>query len=156
MSALHVRAKPSASPISKDLRVLFARNEGFDHRTSRYAHHVCGYRAQLEVGVLERLVDAVRHRDLLVSQLGPLARQLTQFPQRWGGHEAPSEQAVLQQFRQPFGVLDVRLASWHASRMLVIAQYQHKPIGQQAPRRLPGRELAHLLARRPGTVYEPP
>mgnify|MGYP001075030158 CR=1 FL=1 len=79
--------------------VVFAINDGFNHRASGHAQHISRHCTQLDVGIFKCLMDAVGDGGLLVRQLGALAGQLSQFTQRLRGYEAASQQAVLQKLR---------------------------------------------------------
>ncbi len=88
-------------------------------------------------------------------QLATLPRQLTQLPLWLRRHQAATQQAALQQLRDPLAVLDIGLASRHVLDVLGVDQEDLEAVLQQVPDRLPvnpGRfhsDMAHPFGLQP-------
>jgi hypothetical protein len=100
--------------------------DGPDPVPTADAQHTAGHAGQLEVGILQRLLDAVGHLHLLAHQLHALSRQVAQVAHGTVGHAAGLEQAALQQLRDPLRVLDVGLAAGHLLDVLGVDQQLHR------------------------------
>ena len=69
---------------------------------------VTGHVAELDVGAFEQLLNALNQVSSLLDQGASVAHQFATLAALAVGNEASFEQAVLQQFGQPLGVLDGR------------------------------------------------
>jgi len=67
---------------------------------------------------LQQLLDTIVHLVALAQQLYPIAGQLAQFPNLQRGHEASSQQPILQQLSQPFAVFLIGFSARHGAKML--------------------------------------
>jgi hypothetical protein len=84
--------------------------ERVEHRPPGDAEDIGGHAVELDPGVPKGLVQLLGLA--LLFDLGlAVAGQLADCANRLGRHEARLEQAGLQQLAQPFGVLDVGLAT---------------------------------------------
>lgn len=89
--------------------VFLAFHDGLDHRPTRDPEDVAGHSPELDVGVFEGLVDAIDDRCAVSNELRPMAREVAQLTNRRRGHEAPTQQTMLEKLSDPFAILDVRL-----------------------------------------------
>jgi len=90
------------------------------------AHDLGQHRAELEVGILQRLLDALHVTGLLAHQLLAGAQQRAQFLRRRFRHKARTDQAVRQQVGQPQRVGDVGLAAGHVLDVRSIGEDQRE------------------------------
>src|SRR5262249_32781719 len=107
-SASLARSRPRANS-AKVWGALLTGQDGVKQVAPALAQDVGGDGTELEVGALQELVEAVDLLGALVRQRLTLPRPLTQRADRRRGNETGVQQAVPQQVRQPFGVLDVGL-----------------------------------------------
>jgi hypothetical protein len=89
------------------------------------------------VGVLERLLQALHVPDPLAHELLARARELSQLLDGLERDEAPPDEPMRQQLREPLGVLDVGLASRHVLDVLGVGQDQLEALLHHVPHRLP-------------------
>ena len=92
---------------------------------------------QLDVGVFQHLLQAVGEATALFDQALPIAGQLTQFPLLAVRDETALQQAMLHEGGQPLGILQVRLAPWHALDRLGVDQENLETPFQDVVDRLP-------------------
>jgi len=76
----------------------------------------------LDVGVFQHRFDPVDNARVVLHDLRSDARQVSQVAHLLRGHEAGSDQAVLEQISTPSGILFVRLAARHCFHVLRIGQ----------------------------------
>ena len=93
--------------------VFLSSDQRLDHLASRRPHHITGYRAQLDVGCLQHLLDAVVDRVSLLHQLSLLTRQIAQLALLAVGNKTRPQKPTLQQLRDPLRVLHVGLSPRH-------------------------------------------
>lgn len=118
-------------------RVLLATQQRSQHGPPRLAQHVRSHRALLDVAVLQDLVDAVGHPSLFGGQLRAVTGQIAQVAHRPRRYEAPTQQATLQQLRNPFRIGHVTLAPGALLQMPGVDQQQGEATLQNIPDRLP-------------------
>ena len=123
--------------LGQPLRVILAVDDRPDHGPARDPQHVAGDVAQLDVGVLQHLLDPVGHRGAVADQLGPLSRQVAELADLRRRDEAGREQAVLEQLRDPLGVLDVGLAAGDLLELVGVDQHDLEAALQEVEDRLP-------------------
>ena len=88
------------------------------------AHDLGQHRGELEVGVLQRLLDALDVAGLLAHQLLAGAHQGAHLLDRRLRHKAGADQAVRQQIGEPHRVGDVGLATRHVLDVRGVGQHQ--------------------------------
>ena len=91
----------------------------------------------LDVGVLERLLDAQRRLRHLSHQLLAGSRQVAQLLDGSGRHKAPPGQPMRQEVGQPCRIGDVALAAGDLAHGRRVSQLQVDAVFQQVPDRLP-------------------
>ena len=102
------------------------------------AHDLAQHRGELEVGVLQRFLDALHMAGLLAHELLAGAQQGAQLLGRRLRHEARADQAVRQQVGQPDRIGDIGLAAGHVLDVGGVGQDQREvAIGEDMPDRLP-------------------
>src|SRR5712691_506016 len=117
-------AQRTLGKIGEGERVGVALNQRLEDRSSCCSRDIARHGAELDVGALQELLDLVNHPRALLQQAPAMARQVAQFPLRPIGDEARAQQSVSQQFRDPFGVLHVGLATRHCLDVLGIDDKQ--------------------------------
>jgi len=70
--------------LGQDRRIALPRDDRLEHGPARGPEDVARHRAELDVGVLEDLVDAVGHRRVLIDERGPVPGQIAQLADRRG------------------------------------------------------------------------
>ena len=90
-------------------RVRLALDQRRQHGTARDPQDVGGDRAQLQVRCLQELLDAVRLIGPRPDELLPVAGGLPQVADGGRGDEAPAQQAVLEELRDPLGIQGILL-----------------------------------------------
>ena len=129
------RSLPFASSASARDRLALA--ERLEHRLARCAEHVGGDARELDVGVLEQLLQAVRLARALPHQRLAIAGQVAQLADRLGRHEARAQEPMLEQLAQPLRVLHVGLAPGHVLDVLGVDQQQLEVVLEQVVDGLP-------------------
>ena len=119
------------------LGIAVAVDERLQHRAPALAQDVAEHDAELEVGVLQHLLDALDVRGALAHELLARARQRAQLLHRRRRHEAGADQAVGQQIGQPHRVVDVGLAPGHVLHVRGVGQHQLEVAFEHMPHRLP-------------------
>ncbi len=111
---------------------------------------------ELDVGVLQRLLQALDVTAALAHQLLAGAQQVAHLLGLLVRHEAAADQAVRQKIGQPSGVVHVGLASRHVFDMRRVRQHQGEiAVAQDMPHRLPinagrlHRDMGAALAGKP-------
>jgi hypothetical protein len=104
-------AQLALGQLGQDLGVAFAGDQGAQHRPTRDAQHVGGDRAQLDAGVLQRLLDPLALGTVGLDQPLAVADKIPQLPDLRRGHEAAPQQPTLQQLSKPGRIADVGLAA---------------------------------------------
>jgi len=97
-------------------------DQRLDDRPPAFAHDVGQHRAELDVGVFQRLLQPLHVAGLLAHQLLARAQQGAHLLRRRLGHKARADQAVRQQVGQPDGVGYVGLAAGHVLDVCGIGQ----------------------------------
>ena len=95
------------------------------------------HRPQLDVGVLQHLMNAIGHARALPLELSPVTRQVPQLALRPGRHEAATQQAALQQLRNPLTVFDIGLPPRNLLQFAGVDQQQLEPAVEDVPHRFP-------------------
>jgi len=109
------------------LRIVLSLQERGEHHPPARPQHVGRHGGQLHVRALQRFLDPVDLVGPLLHQRLAVARALPQRPKRRGRDEAAPQQAMPQQVRQPFGVLDVGRAPGHRAHVLRVDQQDGPP-----------------------------
>jgi hypothetical protein len=102
--------------------VGFAGDQRFDHPTTGQTHDVGDDRVELDVGVLQRLLQALDVAAALAHQLLAGAQQAAHLLGLLVRHETAPDQAVREKVGQPAGVVHVGLASRHVFDMRGVGQ----------------------------------
>lgn len=92
---------PSASQFGQLLRILLPFQHGLQNRPSRVAGDIAGDGGQFDIGVFERLLDAIDQPCSISCQATAVARQVPQFPLGTCRHKARPQQAMLEQVGDP-------------------------------------------------------
>ena len=128
--------------------VALAGDQGADDGAAGLTHNLGQHRAELQVGVLQRLLDALGVAGLLAHELLAGAQQGAHVLGRRLGHKARPHQAVCQEIGQPsrvghigvghIGVGHIGLAAGHVLHVCRVGQDQgNVAIGEDVPDRLP-------------------
>jgi hypothetical protein len=128
----------------KPLGVAFAGRESLKKSPATLTHDVGEHRAELDVGGLKGLVDALDVAGLLAGQLLAGAGEIAQRLLLHRGHEAGPDEAMGQQIRQPHGVIHVGLAARHGLDVVGVGQNQFEGLRQHGPDRLPVPPVASM------------
>src|SRR5438876_532802 len=118
-------------------RVLLPGEHRLQDRSARSAQSIGRYRCQLNVGILQHLLNAIRNPVDLLYQTHAIPREVAKFTGGLRRHETPAEQSVLQQVRDPLAVFLVRLPTGHGFNVLRIHQQHLEPLRKNVPHRLP-------------------
>lgn len=119
------------------LGVGLAGNDRGEDGAAALAHDVGEHRAELEVGVLEDLVDALHVRGALAHELLPCSGQVAQVLDARLRDEARADEAVGEQVRDPHRVVHVGLATGHVLDVARVRQDEVEVAVQHVPDRLP-------------------
>ena len=123
---------------SEPCRIALAGDQRIQHRPPALAQHIGKHRVELDIGVLQRLVDALRVARLLAHQLFAGAQQRAQLLRLPIRDKTRPDQTMRQQFREPGGIVHVGLAPWHVLHMRGIRQNEFDlAIFEHMPDRLP-------------------
>jgi hypothetical protein len=95
------------------------------HSHAGDAEDVAGDTAELDVGGVQHLEQAVALGTAGVDQLAPVTQQLAKFPKLGGGHEALADEPVAREVSDPLGIAHVGLATWD---VLDVARVAHDQI----------------------------
>ena len=112
-------------------------DERLQHRAPLLPRMSAEHDADLEVGILEHLLDALDVRGPLAHELLAGARERPQLLHGHRRHEAGADQAVGQQIGQPHRVVDIGLAPGHVLDVRGVGQHQLEVPFQHVPHRLP-------------------
>jgi len=108
------------------VRSAFAVDQGLHDGSTADAHTLGQHGAELEVGMIERLLQPLHMAGLLAGQLLAAAEQRAQVLGRRFRHEAWADQAVGQQVGEPQRVSDIGLAAGHVLHMRGLGQDQRE------------------------------
>src|SRR5215218_3812392 len=111
--------------------------ERAQHRLAGGAEHIARDVAELDVGVLEQLLQAVGLTRALPDERLAIAGQVAQLADRFRRHEAGAHQPVLEQLAEPLGVLDVGLAAGHVLDVLGVDEPELEVVLEQVVDGLP-------------------
>src|SRR6266850_6211627 len=117
--------------------VLLPGEHRLQDRSPRSTPSIGRYRCQLNVGILQHLLNAIRNAVDLLYQTHAIPREVAKFACWLRGHETPSQQSVLQQVRDPLAVFLVRLPTGHSFNVLRIHQQHLELLRKNVPHRLP-------------------
>ena len=124
--------------LGQPLRIALAGDQGFDHLAAGQTHDVGDRRVELDVGVFQRLLQALDMPAALPRQLLAGAPPVAHLLGLLIRHKAAADQATGQQIGQPGGVVDVGLAPGHVLDVHRICQHQGEiGVAQDMPDRLP-------------------
>jgi hypothetical protein len=120
-------------------RISLAGNHRLKHGPAALAKHVAEQAGDLDIGLLQRLVDALHVPRLVANQLLARAHQGAQLLGGNIGNKARPDQAVREELPQPCGIVHVALATRHILHVRRIGQHQGKIFiaRQHLPDRLP-------------------
>ena len=127
----------ASGEIRQGHRVGLARDHGAQHRATRGPDDVGDHGAQFQVGIFQDFVQPIDHCRALLLQDGAIACQIPQLTEGEGRHEASTEEAALQQLRDPLGVRDIGLPSRHLFHVARIDQHEGDRRLQHVPHRFP-------------------
>ena len=96
--------EPCEGHVGEHLGIALAGDEGLDHVTRAFAEDVGDDRVELDPGVGEYLLDALGLAGPLLGELLAVPGQVAEAAHHRVGHEAPSQEAALEQGRKPLGV----------------------------------------------------
>src|SRR5881628_1889298 len=137
-SELLLRApQPLAAECSKLLRVILARDDGFENPPAAHAEDVRDHRRQLDVGVLQHALHALRMLTDLAHELTARPRQVAELLNRRRRNHAGSDEAVRQQIGDPRCVVHVALATRDVTDVRRVRQHQLGMSFEHVPYRLP-------------------
>ena len=88
-----------------------ALDDRLDHAPTVDAHDVADHRIQADVGLGQRLLDALDVAGLIAHELLARPRQRAQLVELFVGHEARPDQPVGRQVRDPHRIVHVGLAA---------------------------------------------
>ena len=109
----------------------------FQDAPPAHAHNVRDDRHELDVGILERLLNALNVLRNLACQLRSRPCQIAKVL-NWGWrHKARPDQAVRKQVGDPDRVIDVALAAGNIADVSSIREHKLEPALQHVPDRLP-------------------
>ena len=129
---------PAMSERGQGIGIALARDQSLDHRAARQPDNVRDHRVELDVGILQRLLQALDMAASLTNELLAGAQQAAQFLRLGVRHEAAADQAMGYQIGQPGGVVDIGLAPRHVLDVPGIGQHQGEiAVAQNVPNRLP-------------------
>ena len=118
--------------------VGLASDQGLEDAAAGEAKDVGEHRIELDVGIFQRLLQALRMATAFAHELLAGAQQIPHLLGRLVGHEARPDQPMRHQIGQPGGVVYVRLAPRHVLDMGGVGQHQLKlAVRQNMPDRLP-------------------
>jgi hypothetical protein len=118
------------------LGVCLTVEDGLQHRAPALAQDVVDHDTELEVGILQNLLDALRVRAPLAYELLAGAGKRAQLLHGNKRHEAGSDKTVAQQIGQPHRVVDVGLATGNVLQVCGVGQHQLGMTVEQVPRGL--------------------
>ncbi len=117
--------------------IAFAGNQGFDHLPTGQAHDIGDDQVELDVGVLQRLLQALNMAAALAHQLLAGAQQGAHLLGLLVRHETTSDQAMRQKVGEPSGIVHVGLAPGHVLDVRRVRQHQREiAVAQDVPHRL--------------------
>jgi autotransporter passenger strand-loop-strand repeat protein len=118
--------------------VAHASDHGFDHAPAAGAQNVADHRVQLDVGLFERLLNALNVPRCFTHQLLAGAHQRAQFLDVFLRNKTRPDQPARQQISDPHGVVHVRLAARNALDVRRIGHDQLEiAVAQDLPDRCP-------------------
>jgi hypothetical protein len=120
-------------------RIGLAGDERAHDRPPAHAEDIAHHPRDLEVGDIERLLDALGVLRDLAHDLFARPGQIPYLLDCGGRHKAPPDQAMGEQIGNPLGILHITLAAWHAANVAGIRQHQRERRFQQVPDRFPVR-----------------
>ena len=133
-------AELALGQVCECLGIALTGDERAQHGPARHAHDVRRDRVQLDARVLESLLDALALLGVGLHEALAVAGQIPQLADHPGRHEAPSQQAVLEQLRDPLGVEDIALATREDLEMMRVDEFLlERPFLEHVPDRLPVR-----------------
>ena len=115
---------PAVGQGSQSSRVGFAGDQRFDHPTTGQADDVGNHRVEFDVGVFQRLLDALDVTAPLPHELLAGSQQVAHLLRRLVGNETRSDQPVRQQVGQPGGIVDVGFAAGHILDVCRVRQHR--------------------------------
>ncbi len=129
------------APVSQgrqSLGIGLSGDQRLNHAAAGEAKDVGEHRIELDVGIFQRLLQALRVAAAFAHELLAGAQQIPHLLGRLVGHEAGPDQPMRHQIGQPGGVVHVRLAPRHVLDMGGVGQHQFElAIGENMPDRLP-------------------
>src|SRR6202161_2595574 len=94
-------AQSSASYLGQLLRVVLAADDSFDHQAARNTQSVGRNGTNLQVGVFQHLLEAVRDSVAVFDKSDTIASEVPQLANRRWRYKTTAQQAMLQQRRDP-------------------------------------------------------
>jgi hypothetical protein len=117
-------AQRSLGQLCQNSRIGFAFVDRFQHGASRSSHNVGSHHTQLQIGIFQRLLNAIDNAGALLRQDGPHPGEIVQFAKPTLRNETAAQQSMLQQLGDSLAVLEIRLLAGNRFQMLRIDQQQ--------------------------------
>ena len=99
-----------------------AGDQGLDDPSTAEAQDVGHHRIELDVGILQRLLDALDVAGAFTHHLLACTQQVAHLLGRLVGHETGPDQSMGHQIGQPCGVVDVGLTARHVLDVRRVSQ----------------------------------
>jgi hypothetical protein len=106
-------AQRGASQPGQHDGIALSVDQRVEHRSAGDTDDAGGDRAKFDAGVFEVFLQPLHFPGAFLDDRLAVAGQVPQLADRWRGNEGWADQPVLDQLRDPFGVLDVGLAAGH-------------------------------------------
>ncbi len=136
-------AHPALRQLCQCRSIAVTIHNRFEHCSSRNPYDIGRHAGKFQVRPLQHLVQAVDHGRAFPDQIGALPSQIPQVALWQWRNEAPTQQAMRQQFSKPVRILDIGLAPRHLFHVLSIHDEDDEARFQQIVEWLP--ELAGAL-----------
>jgi hypothetical protein len=139
---------PQAHAGEQLFRIGLSADDGLQDCPATLAREVAEHNAELEIGVLQDLFDALHVGAALTHELLARAGEGARFLHRHGRHETGADQPMGEQIGEPHGVVDVGLAPGHVLDVRGVGQHQLEVPFEDVPDGLPVHARgfhAHLL-----------
>src|SRR5579871_265924 len=91
------------------------------------AHHIAGYRSQLDIGRFQHLVDTIDLLGTLLHERFAIAGEISENADWLRWNKAGMQQPMAQQVSKPFAVLDVGFVSWQALMCCALTSSSVRP-----------------------------
>src|ERR671930_200215 len=123
--------------VGESLGIGLAGDEGVEEAAAGHAEDIGEHAGELEIGELERFLDAQGMAGLFADQLRPSTSEVAQLLQRRLGDETAADEAVGEEVGDPGGVVDVGLAPRDVADVHGVGEDEFEAARQHVPDRLP-------------------